>query len=259
MRFGATESLLWYVTIGLEIILAALVVRRRGFRNLPIFTFYILLTPPCEFSVWALYHWLGFNSLTTLYVAWSIQGILLLTRVAVCAELCWKILGKHSKEFWTMVRDLLIVAGACVVLYTAFDSLRKILHVASSVLAIERGLELAIAVALLLLLGVVSRYDVRIPGSLFLIATGLCFHSLVQTINDTFIVWLKGNFPWWNAFHTVAFQVALALWIWAFAKRDFDSDNKPVSPVPTFYAEHAEAVSQKLRALEKDLEEIVRK
>ena len=259
MRLGAAESLLWYFTIGLEIILAVLVLRRRGFRNLPFFTSYVLLATFRDFLVWVVYHWIGFNSRPAVYVAWSSQAILLLTRGAVCAELCWKILGKHSKEFWTMVRDLLLVVGAGVVLYTAFDSLRKLFHVASSVIAIERGLELTIALVLLVLLRVAFRYDVRIKQALFLIAIGLCFHSLVQIINDTFLDWLNGKFPGWNAFHIVAFHVALALWIWAFAKRDSDSDDKPVPPVSTLYAEYAEEVSRKLRSLEKDLEEIVRK
>src|SRR5882672_7930353 len=252
MRLGAAESLLWYFTIGLEIILAVLVLRRRGFRNLPFFTSYVLLATFRDFLVWVVYHWIGFNSRPAVYVAWSSQAILLLTRGAVCAELCWKILGKHSKEFWTMVRDLLLVVG--VVLYTAFDSLRKLFHVASSVIAIERGLELTIALVLLVLLRVAFRYDVRIKQALFLIAIGLCFHSLVQTINDTFLDWLNGKFPGWNAFHIVAFHVALALWIWAFAKRDSDSDDKPVPLVSTLYAEYAEEVSRKLRSLEKDLE-----
>ncbi len=70
---------------------------------------------------------------------------------------------------------------------------------------------------------------------------------------------MNGKFPGWNAFHIVAFHVALLLWIWAFATGDFESDDKPVPPVPTFYAERAEEVSRKLRSLEKDLEEIVRK
>jgi hypothetical protein len=256
MRLGAAESLLWYFTIALEIVLAVLVLRRRGFRNLPFFTSYVLLATFRDFLVWVVYHWIGFNSRPAVYVAWSSQAILLLTRGAVCAELCWKILGKHSKEFWTMVRDLLLVVGAGVVLYTEIDSLRKLFHVASSVIAIERGLELAIALVLLVLLRVAFRYHVWIKRALFLIATGLCFNSLVQTINDTFLEWLHFKFPWWNDFHIVAFHVALALWIWAFAKRDFDSDDKPVPAVPNLYAEHAEAVSRKLRSLEKDLEEI---
>ncbi len=161
-----------------------------------------------------------------------------------------------------MIRDLLVLVGACLVLYTAFDSLRKIFRVPSSILALERGLELTIAVVLILLLRVAFRYDLRIKRGHFLIATGICFYSLVQTVNDTFLDSLNFKFPWWNAFRIIAFQVALLLWIWAFLTRDFDSDDKPVPPVPTLYAVHAEEVSRKLRSLEedlKDLQEIVRK
>src|SRR5216684_2719224 len=259
MRLGAAESSLWYVTIGLEIILAVLVLRRRGFRSLPFFTFYVLLTAFRTLVLWAVYRWLGFVSRPAFYVFWSSQAILLFSRGTVCAELCWKILRKRPRLFWTMVRDLLVVVGACVVLYTAFDSFQKILRVPSSVLAIERGLALAIALVLIVFLRVAFRYQVRIPRGLFLIATGLCFHSLVLTVNDTFLDWLNGNFPWWNDFRLVAYHVALSLWIWAFLTRDFDSDDEPALPVPTLYAERAEEVSRKLRSLERDLEEVVRK
>lgn len=259
MRLGFPESFFWFVTIGLEIILAALVLRRRGFQSLPFFTLYVLLNTFQSFLVWAVYRWMGFNSLPAAYVAWSSQAILLVGKQAVCAELCWKILRKRPKLFWTMVRDLLVVVGACVVLYTAFDFLRKIFHVPSAILSIERGFELAIALVLLFLLRIAFRYDIRIKRALFLIATGLCLHSLVLTVNDTFLDWLSGNFPWWNDFRLVAFHVALSLWIWAFVTRDFDADDEPVPPVPALYAEHAEEVSRKLRSLERDLEEVARK
>jgi hypothetical protein len=259
MRLGATESFLWYVTIGLEIILAVLVLRRRGFHRLPFFTFFVLLSALRSSLLWAVYRWVGFNSLPALYVAWSSQAILLFSRGTVCAELCWKILRKRPNLFSTMVRDLLVVIGACVVLYTAFDYVRKSFHIQSSALAIERGLALTIALVLILFSRVAFRYDVRIPRALFLVGAGLCFHSLVLAVNDTFLDSLNGSFPWWNDFRLVAFHVALSLWIWAFLTRDFDPDDKPVPPIPTFYAEHAEEVSRKLRSLERDLEEVVRK
>jgi hypothetical protein len=259
MRFGASESFLLYGTVSLEIVLAVLVVRRRGFHNLPFFTFYVLLNTLQAFLLWAVYRWIGFNSLPAFYVAWSTQLLLLIARGAMCAELSWQVLRKRPKLFWNLSRDVLAVVGACVVLYGAFDSVRKIFHVPSFVFAIERGLELAIAVVLISLLLIALRYSIRIQRGPLLIAAGLCFYSLVQTVNNTFLDWLRGNFSWWNDFHIVAFQVALLLWIWAFATGDFDSDDKPVPVVPTFYAKHAEEVSQKLRSLDKDLEEIVRK
>src|SRR4030081_2163801 len=113
MRFGASESFLLYVTVGLEIILAVLVLRRRGFHSLPFFTFYVLLNTLQAFLLWAVYRWIGFASRPASYAYWCSQAILLLSREAVCAELCWKTLRKRPNLFWTMVRDLLAVVGAC--------------------------------------------------------------------------------------------------------------------------------------------------
>jgi hypothetical protein len=261
MQLGPSESFLWYVTVSLEIILAVLVLRRRGFRSFPFFTSFVLLSTLRTFLLWVVYRWIGFRSLPTSYVAWSTQGLLLITRAAICAELCWRVLRKRPKLFWTLARDVLVAIGAGVSVYTGFDSVRKIFHLhrPSSALAVERGIELAIAVVLISLLLLAFRYKIQVQRGPFLIATGLCFYSLVQTLNNTFLDWLSGNFSWWNDFRIVAFQVALLLWIWAFASRDFDSDDQPVPVVPRLYAQHAEEVSRKLRSLDGDLEEIVRK
>jgi hypothetical protein len=261
MRSGASESFLLYVTVGLEIILAVLVLRRRGFQNLPFFTFYVFLITLQGLFLWAVYRWLGYMSRPAFFAYWSSQTILLLSRGAVCAELCWQVLRKRPKLFWTLARDLFVTVGAGIVLYTAFDSIQKIIQLQrpSFVLAIERGFALAVAVVLICLMGVARRYSIRIQRGPLLIAAGLCFYSLVQTVNDTFLDWLRGKFSWWNDFHIVAFQVALLLWIWAFVTQDSDVHDKPVPIVPWSYAEQVVEVSRKLRSMEEELEETARK
>jgi len=148
--------------------------------------------------------------------------------------------------------------GLIIAAYAAVDSLRSIFRIYSLIVAAERGIELAVAVVLISLLFFSSRYGIRIQRAPFLLATGLCFYSVVQTLNNTLYHGLTNYFPWWNNFRIIAFQIALFLWIVALTGPS-GSDDKPVQGVPNLYEKHAEEVSGRLRAIDKDLEEIMRK
>jgi hypothetical protein len=258
MHLGAPSSLLWYVTISLDVILVAFVLRRRVFRSLPFFALFVFLSTLRSLVLWGVYRWLGFTSRASWFVAWSTQAVLLISRGAVCAELCWHVL-RRSTGLWPVARGVLVAIGMAIVLYAGLDSLRAVFHISDLVTPAERGLELAIAVVLISLLFVAHRYRISIPRTHLLLVTGLCFYSLVQMLNNTFYQQLTSYFPWWSNSRIVAFQFALLLWIWAFATHDSDSYDKPIVAVPNLYAEHADEVSRKLRSLDKDVEEIVRK
>jgi len=258
MQLGTSVSFLWYVTLGLDVILVALVVRRRVFRSLPFFALFVFFSTLRSFSLWAVYGWLGFSSRPAWYVAWFTQAVLLIGRGAVCAELCWHVL-RRSPGLWSVARGVLVTIGVAIAIYAGIDSLHPIFQIHYPIVPAERGLELAIAVVLISLLLVAQRYKIRIQRTSFLIVAGLCFYSLVQTLNNTFYHVLTNYFPWWNSFRIVSFHITVLLWIWAVATWYSTSDEEPLQMVPNLYEEHAEEVSRKLRSLDEDLEEITRK
>jgi len=265
MQLSSSISLLWYFTISLDIILAVLVVRRRAIYEFPFFTFFILVTTVRSVALWTVYQFAGYTSRSAFYVAWLTQALLLITRGAVCAELCWWILKPFS-GLWSVVRQVLGGIGVSIVIYAAVDSLRAAIPAASSMFglirgipAAERGLELAIAVVLTLLLLAAIRYRIVIARTPLLLVTGLCFYSLIQTINTASPQWLNQHLPFWNSLRMVSFQLTLSLWIYAFAQGRAESVNKPVEMVPELYVEHAGIVTQKLQALDEELEEIARR
>jgi len=257
MQPGTSVSLLWYITIGLDVILAVLVVRRRVFRSLPFFVLFVFFSILRSFLLWAFYRSWGFTSLPSRYAAWFTQGLLLVGRTTVCAELSWRIL-RCRPGLWVVARGVLMAVGLAIAAYAGLDSLHSKGAAYSFYVAAERGLELAIAVVLISLLLVAHRYSIRIQRTHFLLLTGLCFYSLVQTMNNALYVKL-GFFAWWNSFRIGAFQIALLLWIWGVAKWKYTPEDKPPQLVPGLYDGHVEEVSQKLRSLDEQLEEIVRK
>jgi hypothetical protein len=259
MKLDASVTLLWYVTISLDVILVVLLMRRRAIFSLPFFSLFVLISAVRSLLLWAVYRWIGFTSLPSQYAAWSTQAVLLMGRAAVCAELCWYVLRRNS-GLWSVARSVLVAIAVAIAAYAVVDSFRSAFSLYYLFVAAERGLELAIGVVLISLLLVTARYKIPFQRTPFLLVAGLCFYSLVQTLNNAaFYYGLAKYFPWWNSFRMVAFQLTLLVWIGAFATRDFDSDDKPVPVIPRSYAKHVEEVSQKLRSLDKDLEEIVRK
>jgi hypothetical protein len=259
MQLDASVSFLWSVTISLDVILVVLVVRRRVVHSLPFFALFVVISTLRSLVLWATYRWLGFASLPSQDIVWSTQVVLLVGRAAVCAELCWSVL-RRSTGLWSVARGVLVAIGVAIAAYAVLDSFRSIFRLYYLFVAAERGLELAVAVVLLSLLLIANRYKVPLQRTHFLLLAGLCFYSLVQTINNAaFYYGLANYFAWWNSFRMVSFQLTQLVWILAFATPESDADDKPLQMVPNMYEEHAEEVSRKLRDLEEDLEEIVRK
>jgi hypothetical protein len=258
MQLDASVSLLWSFTISLDVILVVLLVRRRVFHSLPFFVLFVVISTLRSLVLLATYHWFGYASVPYYNVAWSTQAVLLISRGAVCAELCWHVL-QRSSGLWSVARGVLIAIAVAIAAYAGLDSLRSMFRIHNLIAPAERGLELAIAAVLITLLLMAHRYKISIRRETLLLVTGLCFYSLVQTLNNAFYEGLTNYVPWWTSFRIVSFQLTQLVWILAFVTPESTPGNEPLVMVPNVYEEQAEEVSQRLRSLEEELEEIVRK
>ena len=258
MHLAPYTAFLWYITIGLELILAALVLRRKTFDNFPFFVIYVLLSALRSISLWGVYRWAGYGSRMASDVFWVTEAMQLTCRVSVCAELCWKVLGKYPKLFRYLAIEVLVTTSAGVAVYTTVDSLRVILQVTHLVLALERGIEFAIAVVLISLLLIALRYGIVLQRAPMLLVSGLCFYSFVQVVDISFVRWLADNFPLWNDIRLVSFHVALLLWILALVKKDSVPDKRPVALSAQVYNRHVDIVARQLQELNEELEESIK-
>jgi hypothetical protein len=273
MQLGSSVSLLWCLTISLDTVLAILVLRRRVFGDFPLVVLYALISPLRALVLFAVYHWTGYLSHPAFYVAWFTQALLLICRGTVCAELCRQVLQRYS-GLWSLARRVLATSVVAIAVYVAVDALRVSVPSVTLIggfgrgmLAAERGTELTISFVMLSLLLAALRYGIAIRRTPLLLVIGLCFYSLVQTINNVLLPCLDsilhqrdaGQFSWWNDFRIVSFQITLVLWILAFVSKTPAPREKAIEMVPEVYAKHAEKVSQELRTLEKELEEVARR
>lgn len=259
MHSVSYASSLWFATISLEVILAVLVLRRRVFANFPIFTIYVLFSTVRSLFLWGVYRWIGYQSPTAFYIYWITEALQVSGHVAVCAELCWRALRRYPGLLGYLARDVFVAACTGIFVYAAFDSVRVIFHVEQQLFAVERGVELAVSATLFFLLLIAIRYRISMQRASVLLAMGLCFYTSLQVVNITFLRWLANNFPQWNNLRVISFQIALALWIWALARKTRDSEERLVEMVPQMYEKRAKEVSGELRALDEELEEIIKR
>ncbi len=258
MHLAASVYALWTFTEILEGLLCAIVVHRRLWRRLPLFTTYVLLKFLVTTALWLVYKHLGYESVFAYYFFWSTQSLLLVTRAGVCAELCW-LAFRSRPGLWLHVRKLLIAITAVILVYAAIDAYRQASVVTSFILTTERGLELTVAILLTSLLLIANRYRIPVERVPSLIAVGVCIHSAFQILNNTlFKHWLDPYFSWWNNVQIVSFQVALVIWLIALRRPLPETKPAPtLLPKDTYYS-YARLIGQRLKDLDNDIQEVMK-
>jgi hypothetical protein len=239
-------------------LLCAVVVQRRLWGRLPLFSSYVLFKFLVTTALWQVYKRFGYDSNAARYFFWSTQSLLLVSRASVCAELCW-LAFKSRPGLWSYVRKVLIAISAAILLYAAIDAYRQVSALRSFVVTSERGLELSIAIFLTSFLIITSRYRIPMERAPFLIAVGVCLHSAFQVLNNTFFkTWLDPYFSWWRNAYMVSFQVALVIWL--FALRRPLPKTKPAPtllPKDTYYS-YGRLINQRLKDLDRDIQEVMK-
>jgi len=258
MQLATSDYLLWGLSTLLEIILCVLVVRRRLHHRLPLFFAYLVLVTIHDILwSWVYARW-GYGSWAAWYFSWIAQAAMLLARGLVVAELCWNSLRAY-RGIWALAWRLLCVVALLLLANAAINARGHADHINPFVWAAERGLELAVAVVLLSLLLIGRHYQIPIEPVPRMIAFGLCFYSIIQVLNNSFMgQWLGHYVPWWNGIRLVSFQIALVIWLLALRKPLPAAAPAPTLLPQSVYDEVAPEVSYRLRVLNQRLLEVLK-
>jgi len=232
MQLTPSETLLWWLGIGLKFLLCALVFYRRLYRRLPFFSFYIVLLVVEVTVVWWVYREWGYRSFPAWYTYWSASAVVLFARALVVAELSWTSLRSYP-AIWSLVRKLLGLIAVAVLTYAAIMAIRNRSPIPGFVLTAEHGLEISFAVILVALLGFGARYKVALGPVERNIVIGLWVYSAFQVINNAFMSqWMNRYFHWWVSTRVIAFDIAMLVWIAPLRKT-----LPPAEPGPTLLSE----------------------
>jgi hypothetical protein len=255
---NSIEILLWALGTLLQLSLCALIFWRGLHRRLPIFTSYAVLVLFGAILVWWVYHHWGYQSRTGWYFAWAAQGVALFARGAAVAELCWRILRAYSGVWglaWRVLALLAILLTAQAMVAAEADA-----HwVVPLVLTADRGLETMIAAVLLALLATCAYYRIRVEPPYRWIVVGLCFNSIIQALNNSFLRnWLSIHIFFWNGVHLASSDIAIVVWCVALWKPLPVERPAPVLLGQQAYDELTPQVNYRLRMLNRRLLEILR-
>jgi hypothetical protein len=258
MHLTSSAYTLWTLTVVLEGLLCAIVVHRRLWRRLPLFTAYVLFKFLVTTALWLVYKHLGYDSAFAYYFFWSTQSLLLVTRAIVCAELCCLVF-KSRPGLWLHARRALISVTAAILVYAAVDAYRQVSVVRSFILTSERSLELSVAILLTSFLVIANRYRILVERAPSLIAVGLCIYSAFQILNNTLLKhWLDPYFSWWNNVQVISFQVALVIWLFALRRPLPETKPAPTLLPKGTYHLCAQLIGQRLQDLDRDIQEVMK-
>jgi hypothetical protein len=255
---NSIELLLWALGTLLQFGLCVLIFWRGLHRRLPIFTSYVVLVLLGAILVWGVYRRWGYRSWTAWYFAWTAQGVAVLARGAAVAELCWKILRAYS-GVWGLAWRVLALLAVLLTAHAMVAAEADAHWVVPFVLTADRGLETMIAAVLLAVLATCAYYRISVEPSYRWIAVGLCFNSIVQALNNSFLRnWLSTHILFWNGIRLSSFYIAMVVWCVALWKPLPAERPAPVLLGQQVYDELTPQVNYRLRMLNQRLLEILR-
>ena len=255
MQLTTPDYVLWALSTALQLSVCILVLRKRCYRSLPLFSAYTWLNLISLVSVLCVYLGLGYSSRLSFYIVWIAIGVLLLARGLAVAELCRRVLRPYD-GVWALAWRLLVGVAMLLLVYAGLAVFGVRDGITAFLLTAEHGLELAAALVLLLLLAISNYYHIRVPTLEGMVALGLGVWSLLQVVNNVALLLWPDYYAWGSAVKMVSFQLVLLIWIAALRKSVLHQAPAPALLPQTLYDELAPQTNLRLRLLNDRLLEI---
>lgn len=230
MGLTVGQTVLWYSTFALEVVVCGVAIRRRLYAYLPIFTSYLALLILRAIFIYVAYRFIGYLSHFAFYAYWISEGILLSARAASIGELIWNACRWYA-GLRAMLRWVLAIVTSLLLAQASLAAMAHASRIPPFVLTLEQSLELAAAVSLIILLVFTRFYEVPLHRLQMLLASGLLFYSLVQVANNAISKYgAESHFHWWEGIRSASFCVALAIWLAALAKPLREQSGESIGP-----------------------------
>jgi hypothetical protein len=240
------QKALWSITILAEVGLAALLVRQRNYRVFPLFFAYVLMTALQAGALVVTYRIWGFGSPVSAGIAWGSQFVVILARALAVGEICWRVLGKY-RGIWALAWRMLVGSTALVLLYSVIAASFEWQAV---ILNLDRGLELAITVEILMLFLFAHYYEIEMEQAVRSLAIGFFLYSCILALNDTMLEGWK--YPYgkvWHVLSELPFLASMLLWGWALRKEQRERTTEPVLLSKDVYQALAPEINFRLKVL----------
>jgi len=249
------EKAFWALSVLLKMGLFALLLYRKNHRVYPYLFTYVLITLIQSAVLLVTYQVWGFDSRTARNVAWGVQGLVIAARALAVAEICRRVLARY-RGIWALAWRMLLATAVLVLVY-AWAVSRPNWQLA--ILSTDRGLELAIAVAIVVLLLFVKYYEIVLGTTAYYLSMGIFLFSAFSVLNNTILeTWSHSYATLWNLLGTLAFVASLLLWIWAVREKQPETPLEPELMTRGAYHALVPEINDRLKALNEQLSQFWR-
>ncbi len=210
--FPFFQQSLFVLSLTTGFVLCTLLLLRRSYRIYPAFAFYAFLSLAQGTLLFLAYHRWAFASMAAWRIGWISQAIVICARAFAVVELCRSVLAQY-KGVWALAWRIFIASASLVLLYSLVSSKHEWV---SALPSAERGLDLAIASAIVGIFLFARYYAVSVDPVVRILALGFFLFSCFGVLNDTILErWLYNYSALWNILNSLTFLASLSLWTWA--------------------------------------------
>lgn len=240
-----------------DAVVCALALVRRLWRFLPYFMAYLVLLVLIEGARSAVILARGVNSPIYAWTWWMTQPVLILARGAGLVDVFRAALGMYA-GVWRFARALLALAAAFMLAFAGVHTAGT-QRITSYLIFIERELEFAAVMSLLLLLLLCRYYGASLVRPLDGIALGLGFYSSVVIISGSILIGPFTLSVWVVSLaRSVSYFVTLGLWAYALWAPLPELERPQLSTVES-YEQSGRAVSGRMRELNERLSSLMKR
>ena len=275
------ELLLFWSTVGFEILLCVLVYFRDMQRSLPFFTIYSTCLLMSTVGLALFYHHFGFRSMASYNVYWLTIGLIVIARGFAIAELCRYELRAYQ-GIWALTWRILTLLVVFFLVHASVDAWGQAGGIPIYGLTLDRDIAISSIVILLALLLIRNYYGLTLEPLHKWIAVGMFLVALDSIMNNTILrdtltgrlfFWLFGRYAssWpglrsqvesardlWNTIHTSGEIISISIWCYALRKPLPAPAKDPVLLPAEVYRELSPAVNLRLRAFNDRLLEMLK-
>jgi hypothetical protein len=275
------ELVLYWSTVGFEILLCVLVYFRTLQRRLPFFAIYANLLLVSSLGLELLYRYFGFRSPASYNAAWIAAALVGVARFVAIGELCRFELRLY-RGIWALTWRILAVLAVFLLASAARDAWGQVGGIAIYGLTIERDVAFTSIALLLALLLIRKYYGLTLEPMVMWIAVGMCVISIIDILNNAILYkvftgpltfWFFGRYTssWagmkdqvesandlWNSIRTFGFISSISIWCYALRKPLPAPAAEPALLPAEVYRELSPLVNLRLRAFNERLLEILK-
>jgi hypothetical protein len=250
------QIVLWGGSLAAKLYLVYLIARNWIWRDFPVFSSYFTINVITGLLIATAYILWGTQKSWSIY--WGLQAIIFTLRVLVSVEV-WRKTLKPYPGIWALAWKLLATVGILGLLRAGYVTFKEGPALSMFYFSAQRHLEFASVVTLFVFLLFCRYYGVSLEPAIKAITVGLCFFSIIQVLNASLANQWKSQFvALWRWSTVVSFDCSMVIWWWGLRAPVRATAAPPALYPAKVYVEVSPQVNDKLRALNKRLEELLK-